>query len=316
MSQVTTAVFYIAHSFVKMRRKTRKENPPVHLKERTLVVVEIQDTAPQQEAVFVVVDRLPDADLRLNQSLVTSSRIKSITQAVVALVVRCFTLMFVVRRGEDEGRSAVELVGPEQTTVSNEENPDSIVVDQLKAREHQLEESPISSDYTSVIQVALVFVGGSFAAMYAVLGGVNEAGRAVMGNTVGFIVFLIMDMVALLAALAVAMILVTASRLSPKVDYFIRINLWVAGGSLILSFHAAAYVVVLAKHKWAIMCFGGVVAIAFALLILYRLSTMFHQVSRTSIVGNRGMLFLDRLDGGHFSRDSTRGGQIIKRGKI
>ncbi|GLJ27928.1 hypothetical protein SUGI_0548560 [Cryptomeria japonica] len=61
-SQVTTAVFYIAHPFVKKRRKKRKADPRVHLKERTMAVLEIQDTTPQQEAVFVVVDRLPDAD--------------------------------------------------------------------------------------------------------------------------------------------------------------------------------------------------------------------------------------------------------------
>ncbi|GLJ27927.1 hypothetical protein SUGI_0548550 [Cryptomeria japonica] len=174
----------------------------------------------------------------------------------------------------------------EHTTVSDEENPGSIAVDQLKAREHQLEESPVSSDYKSVIQVALAFAGGSFAAMYVVPGGVNEAGRAVMGDTVGFIVFLITDMVALFAVLAVAMVLVTASRLSPTVDYFIRISLWVAGGSLILTFHAAAYVVVLAKHKWIVLCFGGAVAIAFALLILYRLSTMFHQRDQLFVVSN------------------------------
>ncbi|GLJ27936.1 hypothetical protein SUGI_0548710 [Cryptomeria japonica] len=271
----------------------RKAHPPVHLKERTMEVVEIQDTAPPDEAISVVVDQLPDADIVLNQSP--------------------------MGRGEDERRSTVELIGLaniQQPMVSNGENPDSIAVDQLTAPEHQREESPVSSDYKSVIQVALAFAGGSFAAMYAVPGGVNEAGRAVMGDTIGFIVFLISDMVASLAALAVAMALANVSRLSPKMDYFIRIILWVGGGSLILSFHAAAYVVVLAEHKWIVLCFGGAVAIALALLLLYCLSTLFHQVSRRSMIGNGGMYFLDGLEGGHFSRDSTRGGQVIKRRNI
>lgn len=119
--------------------------------------------------------------------------------------------------------------------MSNEENLDSFAVDRLTAPKHHLEESPVSSDYKSVIQVALAFLGGSFGAMYAMPGGVNEAGSAVMGDPIGFIIFLIIGMVALLVALVVAMILATMSRLSPKMDYFIRITLWVAGGSVILS---------------------------------------------------------------------------------
>ncbi|GLJ21562.1 hypothetical protein SUGI_0399810 [Cryptomeria japonica] len=58
--------------------------------------------------------------------------------------------------------------------------------------------------------------------MLAVPGGVNEIGRAVMGDTIGFNVFLVTDMVALLAALALAM---TVSNTSAKMDYLIRITL-------------------------------------------------------------------------------------------
>ncbi|GLJ58297.1 hypothetical protein SUGI_1429900 [Cryptomeria japonica] len=279
-------------------------------------VVEIQDTAPQEEAISVVVDRLPDADLRQNQSPVTT-RIKSVFEAAVALVLGCFNVMFAVRRGEEDRRWVVEPANI-QTTISYEEDLDSIKVDHPTAPDLQLEQSAVSSDYKSVIQltVALAFVGGSFGAMYAVPGGVNEAGRAVMGDSIGFIIFLITDMVALLASLLVTMIVATVSEISAKMEYLIRMSLWAAGVSFIMTFHAAAYVVALPKHNWIVLCFGGAVAIALILLLLYRLSTMFHQVSKTSIKGNGGMRFPYVLEGGHLTRDSRRGQLIKKEEKI
>ncbi|GLJ27931.1 hypothetical protein SUGI_0548600 [Cryptomeria japonica] len=141
----------------------------------------------------------------------------------------------------------------------------------------QLEQSTVRSHSKSLIQVtvALVLAGGSFAAMYAVPGGVNDAGRAVMGDAVAFNVFLIADTLAFLASLAICMIVATVSHISPKMEYLISIALWATAVCFFLSFQASAYVVVHPNNKWIVLCFGGAVTIAFLLLLLYRLSTMF-----------------------------------------
>ncbi|GLJ27933.1 hypothetical protein SUGI_0548640 [Cryptomeria japonica] len=209
-----------------------------------------ENAAPQEEPVSsVAIDQLPHADV--------TSKIKSLFQVAVNLVViGYFAVMLAVGRGEDQGRRAVET--------------DMIQVDQSAAQDLQLEQSAAASNSKAVLQVtvALVFAGGSFAAMYAVPGGLNEAGRAVMGNTVAF-----------LGSLAVAMIVATVSHISPKMEYFIRITLRGTAVCFILSFHASGYVVVIPTHKWIVLCFGGVVTIAFSLLLLYRLSIMFLERS-------------------------------------
>ncbi|GLJ27906.1 hypothetical protein SUGI_0547960 [Cryptomeria japonica] len=188
------------------------------------------DTAPQEE---------PDL----------TSKIKYVIQMVVG----CFTVMLAVRRGEDEEQGAVEDIelAMIQTGMSNEEDPDSNEADQLPATDLRLNQSAVTRNSKSLIQgtVALVFEAGSFAVMYAVPGGVNELGRAVMGDTIGFNVFLVADTLTFFASLAVAMIVATVSHMSAKMSYFISITLWAAAVCFVLTFLAAAYVVVFPNHK-------------------------------------------------------------------
>ncbi|GLJ27925.1 hypothetical protein SUGI_0548490 [Cryptomeria japonica] len=111
----------------------------------------------------------------------------------------------------------------------------------------RLEQSAVSSSSKAAIQVtvALVIVGGSFAAMYTMPGGVNESGKAVMGDTIAFIVFLVADMLSFHSSLAVVMAMATVSHIIAKIDYLICIVLWTAAVCLALTFHASVFVVVL-----------------------------------------------------------------------
>ncbi|GLJ27923.1 hypothetical protein SUGI_0548450 [Cryptomeria japonica] len=210
-------------------------------------MVSDEDTAPQEHG------QLSTADLQVEQSA--------------------------VYRAEDDGRRAVERIqlGNIQIMVSDEEDPDSNGADQSTATDIRLEQYAVrnNSKYFIQVTVALVLVGGSFTVMLAVPGGVNEAGRAVMGHTIAFNIFLVANMLSFHASLAVSMIVATVSHISADTDYFVRISLWAAAVFFDLSFHAAAYVVVLSYQKWIVLCLGGEAIIALALLLLYRL---FYQV--------------------------------------
>ncbi|GLJ20928.1 hypothetical protein SUGI_0382040 [Cryptomeria japonica] len=218
---------------------------------------------------------------RLNQTPVTS-KIKSVITRAVTLVVGCFTVMLPVRTGEDDRQRAVEPIEPAMLQVSNE-------VGESTAPDLRLEQSPVTSN--STLTVALAFAGASFAAMYNVPGGWNQLGRAAMCETISFNVFLIADMLAFHASFAVCVIVATESA---KMDYLIRITLWAAAMCFPLAFHATAYVIVVPNHKWIVLCFGCAVTIVLALLLLYRLSTIFYSVIKAIWYGSLGSFFNGR----------------------
>ncbi|GLJ27935.1 hypothetical protein SUGI_0548680 [Cryptomeria japonica] len=182
-----------------------------------------------------------------------------------------------------------------QTTVSDEEDPHSIEVDQSMAEDVRLEQSAVASSSKAAIQVtvALVIVGGSFAAMYTMPGRVNESGKAVMGDTIAFIVFLVANTLAFHASLAVVMIVATVSHIIAKIDYLIHIVLWTVAVCLALTFHASAFVVVLPNQQWIVLCFRVVATIELALLLLYCFPTEFY--SRISTTGNGGIAEGEKL---------------------
>ncbi|GLJ27907.1 hypothetical protein SUGI_0548000 [Cryptomeria japonica] len=135
---------------------------------------------------------------------------------VIQMVVGCFSVPLPVQGGEEEGRGPV---GDIELGMI-QEDPDSNEADQSPATDLRLEQSSVTSDSKSVIPVtvALVLAGGSFGVIYKVPGGLNELGRAVMGHTIGFNVFLVADALTFFASLAVAMIVATVSHISAKMD--------------------------------------------------------------------------------------------------
>ncbi|GLJ27910.1 hypothetical protein SUGI_0548090 [Cryptomeria japonica] len=185
------------------------------------------------------------------------------------------------RASQEESDSVMVEPAHVQAVVFDEITPDSTEVKQSTAPDLRLDQSPVTnnSKYATQVTMAVAFAGGSFAVMSQIPGGVKNVGRAVMDNTIGFNLFLVANMVALHASLAVGMIVATVSHISAEMEYLISMSLWAAAVCFDLTFHAALYVVLLPKHRWIVLCSGAAVTIALACLLLHRFYTTLYQVS-------------------------------------
>ncbi|GLJ20245.1 hypothetical protein SUGI_0367430 [Cryptomeria japonica] len=138
-------------------------------------------------------------------------------------------------------------------------------LNQLEASQPQ--HAPSESKRKSIIEVAVALFGASLTLMLAMPGGMDERGRVILGSTISFNLFLVTDMLALVASLAVGMILAFGPPW--KVGWLVEIIMWVAAACFLLALLAAGFVVMIPAVKWIVVSFivaGGMV-VAF---LIYR----------------------------------------------